>query len=140
MYELKKLDKALEKCQNLHGILNDFLRHVQKLNLRYNYNERKWMKIRNELKDIITFDPLAFSLPQATSSPINKSVQTRTSKELIFSNMSINMKIIKIKRSLESMIHEIQRSIKRHSNSNYPQIIISQDKDNKIIVRHLYHF
>lgn len=136
MYELKKLDKALEKCQNLHGVLNDFLRYVQKLNIRYNYNEKKWKQVRNELKDVITWEP---SCSMHCMSPCSNSLETRTSKELICSNMGINMKIIKIKRSLESMIHEIQRSIKRHSNTQYPLIYISQNSDNKIIVRHVYN-
>lgn len=136
---LKKLDRALERCQNLHGVLNDFLRHVQKLNIRYNYNEKKWTKIRNELKDVITYDP-SLTYPISYISPYNKTIQTRTSKEVICSNMGINMKIIKIKRSLESMINEIQRSIKRHSNTDYPLIYISQGSDNKIIVRHLYKY
>ncbi|KAL5281889.1 hypothetical protein ACFFRR_005285 [Megaselia abdita] len=138
MYELKKLDKALEKCQNLHGVLNDFLRHVQKLNIRYNYNEKKWTKIRNELKDVITWDPSCSH--SCCVIPYNNNMQTRTSKELISSNMGINMKIIKIKRSLESMILEIQRSIKRHSNTHYPLIYISQSSDNKILVRHMYNY
>lgn len=138
MYELKKLDKALERCQNLHGVLNDFLRHVQKLNIRYNYNEKKWAKIRNELKDVITWEPS--HAMDCVSPRLNNSLQTRTSRELISSNMGINMKIIKIKRSLESMIHEIQRSIKRHSNTQYPLIYISQNSDNKIIVRHVYNY
>lgn len=137
MYELKQLDKALERCQNLHEVLNDFLRHVQKLNIRYNYNEKKWMKIRNELKNVIAWDP---SYSMNCISLYNNDLQTRTSKELICSNMGINMKIIKIKRSLESMINEIQRSIKRHSNTDYPLIYISQNSDNKIIVRHMYNY
>lgn len=138
MYELKKLDKAIGRCQNLHEVLNDFLRHVQKLNIRYNYNEKKWAKIRNELKDVITWDP-SYSV-DCVSPCNNNKIQTRTSKELICSNMGINMKIIKIKRSLESMIHEIQRSIKRHCNTQYRVIYISQNSDKKIVVRHLYKY
>lgn len=132
MYELKKLDKALERCQNLHGALNDFLRHVQKLNIRYNYNEKKWSKVRSELKDVIAWDP---SYSMNCVSPYKNNMQTRTSKELMCSNVGINMKIIKIKRSLETMIHEVQRSIKRHSNTHYSLVYISPKNDKKIIVR-----
>lgn len=136
MYEIKKLDKALENCQNLHGDLNNFLRYVQKLNIKYNYNEQKWVLLRNELKDVIKFDPEHLIIYRA---PSNHDVQVRTSKELIYASMGINMKIIKIKRSLESMLNEIQRSIKRHSEIQYPMIYLSKNSDNKIIIRYVYN-
>ena len=134
MHEIKKIDTALEKCQNLHGILNDFLRHVQKLNLRYNYNEKKWNKLRNELNDVICSSPSdqfdsPVKSPSPSKSPPNEpcfhdfeSENSRSNKDFVGLSLEINMKIIKIKRSLESMMHEVQRSIKRHAQSDYSEV------------------
>lgn len=124
MDETKVLEKALKNCENLEKSLYESIKLVRRLNIRYNsdwllknytnYMANIWVQYRCS-------SPVKRHLPAAAGQHTKPAklktsnaatvLGPRSSLELCGSNRKINYKFIKIKRSMEAAMLQIQRAI-----------------------------
>lgn len=133
MEEAIVLENALKSCEYLQSTLKDSLKTVRRLNLRYNldwfvknYNtyigsiwEQYKIKfnVNSKLVDSHIDTANSDEPSKSNTSPLHnirlygKSLSARSSSELLGGNAKINYKFIRIKRSLETVLLQIQRAI-----------------------------
>ncbi|KNC31112.1 hypothetical protein FF38_06658 [Lucilia cuprina] len=118
MEECKVLDTAIKSCKLLERSLHHSISEVRRLNIRYNVD---WL-IQNYnayIANIWTQYHCKMDLPKLKNKSTksrktaknNLNLTTRSSQELCGNNRKINYKFIKIKRGMEAMMLQLQRTI-----------------------------
>lgn len=115
MEESKVLEAAIKSCKLLECSLNKSIKAVRRLNIRYNVD---WLilnynsYIANIWSQYNCKMDLAKNKPtKSRKSTNNLNLSTRSSQELFGDNRKINFKFIKIKRGMEAMMLQLQRTI-----------------------------
>ncbi|CAD7000399.1 unnamed protein product [Ceratitis capitata] len=139
MDETKVLEAALQNCQHLERSIYESIRLVRRLNIRYNSdwllkNYKKYManiwsqyqcKMPETTRSVTSVRsiPISSSNSSIAAASAHKQLRkrsshvvmvlsgARSSHELCGINRQINYKFIKIKRSMETLIHQIQHAI-----------------------------
>lgn len=121
--EINKIETAIKTCQDLEKDIQSTIKHVSKLNKKYNpLCKRYFLKSENYFKsqeeEVVEqnnlstnklFDPSEIH-EENLSSEMKK--EKRLLKEIIQGYSKINTKLIKIQRSVESISTEIKLNIK----------------------------
>lgn len=134
MDETKVLEAALQNCHHLERSIYESIRLVRRLNIRYNSD---WLlkNYKNYMANIWSQYQCTSQVPETTRSatsvrsmPVRTrcanaartllpkksshvALSARSSHELCGISRQINYKFIKIKRSMETLIHQIQHAI-----------------------------
>lgn len=136
MDETKVLEAALQNCHHLERSIYESIRLVRRLNIRYNsdwllknyknYMANIWSQYQctSKVPETARSATSVRSMPVRTSSANANAAHTllpkksshvtlsaRSSHELCGISRQINYKFIKIKRSMEALIHQIQHAI-----------------------------
>lgn len=122
--EISKIETAIKTCQELEKDIQSTIKHVTKLNKKYNplwqryffksenyfkFNEEEEVKEENNLTTNKLFDP---SEIHEVNLSTEMKKEKRLLKEIIQGYSKINTKLIKIQRSVESITNEIKLNIK----------------------------
>ncbi|XP_065356019.1 uncharacterized protein LOC135950401 [Calliphora vicina] len=118
MEESRVLESAIKSCKLLERSLNRSINEVRRLNIRYNvdwlienynsYIANIWSQYHCK-KDVTNLKSKATKSRKSTKNNLNLS--SRSSQELCGNNRKINYKFIKIKRGMEAMMLQLQRTI-----------------------------
>lgn len=122
--EISKIETAIKTCQELEKDIQSTIKHVTKLNKKYNppwkryffksenyfkFLEEDEVKEENNLSTNKLFDP---SEIHEVNLSTEMKKEKRLLKEIIQGYSKINTKLIKIQRSVETITNEIKLNIK----------------------------